>query len=174
MQSNRKSPRVGSRLDSDTAPDRQVANRWTPRLAQVGWTPISNYFLENYHRLKLTHTEAMVVVHLLQFKWDDAAPFPSLGTLAKRMGVTPPSVRTHLRALEKKGCLQREMQIGSTNRFHLQGLFLKLETLMTRDGIAMPRQRRELSHEPPTLTPSVREPESPESTSPASSDDWDF
>jgi DNA replication protein len=129
--SNRSSDRKGA------AVERQVANRWTPRIAQVGWTPVSNYFLENYHRLNLTHSEAMVVVHLLSFKWDDAAPFPSLATLAKRMGITPPSVRTHLRNLEKKGCLMREIQVGTTNRFHLQGLFTKLETLMTRDGVAI-------------------------------------
>lgn len=38
-------------------------------------------------------------------------------------GLTPVSVRSHLRSLEKKGVLESEMQVGTTNRFHLAKLF---------------------------------------------------
>ena len=75
----------------------------------------------------------MVIIHLVSFKWDRNAPFPSLRTVAKRMGITPPSVRTHLRSLEAKQILFREMQVGQTNRFHLDGLFKALEELMAKD-----------------------------------------
>ncbi len=75
----------------------------------------------------------MVIIHLLSFKWDVNAPFPALKTIATRMGIATPSVRTHLRNLEKKDLLYREMQIGTTNRFHLQKLFLKLEELLLKD-----------------------------------------
>lgn len=114
-------------------PQRDVAARWTPTLAGQGWTPVSDYFLTNYHRLGITHTEAMVIIHLLSFKWDVNAPFPALKTIATRMGIATPSVRTHLRNLEKKDLLFREMQVGTTNRFHLQKLFVKLEALLLAD-----------------------------------------
>jgi len=120
-------------LNQSEPSQRQVANRWTPALAALGWTPISDCFLANYHRLKITPLEAMVIVHLMAFKWDDAAPFPALRTVAKRMGVTPTSVRTHLRRLGQKNFVVREMTFGGTNRFHLQPLFRALEDLAARD-----------------------------------------
>ena len=121
---------------------RQIAVRWTPRLASAGWTPICDYFLRNYHRLKISHTEAMVIIHIMSFKWDSDAPFPALKTIAKRMGITAPSVRTHLRNLEGKRLLRRQMSIGTTNRFHLQPLFERLEELMDADEQAPPGAKR--------------------------------
>jgi hypothetical protein len=112
---------------------RQPGNRWTKRIADGGWTPVSNYFLANYHRLRITPTEAMVLIHLISFKWDSAAPFPALATIGKRMGLTSTSVRSHLRSLERKGYLTREMRIGHTNRFYLDRLFVELERMMEAD-----------------------------------------
>jgi DNA replication protein len=119
---------------------RQIANRWTPTVAELGWTPVSDYFLTNYHRLKITHIEAMLVVHLMSFKWDAAAPFPSLNRLAKCMGITPTSVRTHLRKLELKGFLYRQSRVGTTNRFFLNGLFEALERLIEADKLDPTRE----------------------------------
>ena len=113
---------------------RQIAERWTPTLA-TRWTPISDFFLTNYHRLKITHTEAMVVIHLISFKWDSKAPFPSLTRLAKCMGISATSVRTHLRNLERKSFLYRQKRQGTTNRFHLNGLFDALERLIESDKL---------------------------------------
>ena len=118
------------------ADGRQVADRWTGMLATGGWTPVPDHFLANYHRLNITPTEAMVIVHLVSFKWSDAAPFPSLRTIATRMGLTPPSVRTHVRKLEKRGFLKRQYRTGSTSRFHLRGLFDQLEALVVADRAA--------------------------------------
>lgn len=116
-------------------PDRTVAARWTPMLAGEGFTPVSDFFLKNYHRLPkpLRPTEAMLVIHLMSFKWDKAAPFPGFKRLAEYMGITPAGVRTHARTLEKKGYLKREMQVGTTNKFHLDGLFKALEKLKKSD-----------------------------------------
>ena len=112
---------------------REVAARWTPLLAEQGWTPVCNFFLLNYHRLDVTHGEAMVIIHILAYKWDSVAPFPALKTIGAQMGISASSVRTHLRNLQNKGLIFREMQIGTTNRFHLQNLFLKLEELLYKD-----------------------------------------
>ena len=62
------------------------------------------------------------------------APYPSFGTLAKRMDVSPEAVRSYARSLEKKGYLWREGKIGETNRFHLDKLFAALEKLIAADS----------------------------------------
>ncbi|MEX2580579.1 MAG: helix-turn-helix domain-containing protein [Verrucomicrobiales bacterium] len=111
---------------------RTFASRWSEALAEDGFTQISNFFLRNYHRLEpepLTHGEAMFVVHLMQHKWDSDAPFPKYETIAKRMGVTPKSVRRYAKSLQDKGFLRRERRRGTTNRFHLGGLIQALIAL---------------------------------------------
>lgn len=110
---------------------REVANRWTPTLVKDGWTPVADFFLDNYHRLNppISNPEAMLVIHLLRHKWDASPPFPGLATMARRMGISVTAVRSHARSLEKKGFLQRHAQAGTTNRFHLEPLFDALESL---------------------------------------------
>src|SRR5438046_710072 len=65
-------------------PKRDVADRWTPLLILDGWTGVSNTFLKAYSHLDppLTPAEAMFIIHLLQHKWGEGAPFPSLSTIA--------------------------------------------------------------------------------------------
>ena len=75
----------------------------------------------------------MVIIHIMSFKWDSDAPFPAIKTIARRMGITAPSVRTHFRNLENNGHLAREFHIGTTNRFHLGPLFARLEKLLDQD-----------------------------------------
>lgn len=112
---------------------RDVAKRWTPALARAGWTPVSDFFLDNFHRLAppMTHGEAMLVVLLMRHKWDDAPPFPGFKSISKRMGISITAARQLARRLEKKGYLFREKQVGATNRFHLQPLFRALEALQS-------------------------------------------
>jgi hypothetical protein len=110
--------------------ERNISERWSTALMNGGWTAISNRFLESYSRLSppITHGEAMFIVHLMQYKWSDKAPYPSLATIAKRMGVSTTSARSIARSLEKKRYLHREGQAGRTNRYHLRQLFDALES----------------------------------------------
>jgi DNA-binding MarR family transcriptional regulator len=101
-------------------------------LKEDGFVPVSTFFLENYHRLKpfdLTYGEAMFVVHLMRYKWDESAPFPAYKTIAQRMHVSTKSARRWAQSLEQKGYLKREMRVGETNRFHLTGLLDALVSL---------------------------------------------
>lgn len=121
--------------DADPAtnkPEKKVAARWTEPLVSGGWTVVSDFFLANYRRLvpPLTNTEAMLVVHLMRFKWDERPPRPAYKTLAKCMGLTDTAVRGHARNLETKGCLKRRKRVGAPNWFYLEPLFEKLEVLM--------------------------------------------
>ncbi len=107
--------------------DRSPEARWTPALAKNGWTPVVDDFLDNYAELGITPGEAMLIVHLMRHKWDKNAPYPGFETLGRQMGITPTSVRNHVRSLEKKKLLVREMRVSQTNKFHLTPLFERLE-----------------------------------------------
>src|SRR5258707_947806 len=109
----------------EAQPKRFVGERWTPLLMSKGWTPLSNFFLENYHRLQpsVTHAEVLLIIHLIFHKWDKNSPFPSLRKIAERMSISSTSIRNHVRSLEAKGYLRREYRTAQTNIFHLDGLF---------------------------------------------------
>lgn len=113
--------------DSD---ERSFARRWGhAELFKYGFVPVPVLFLRIYTRLKpepLTTAEAMFVLHLMEFKWDSMAPFPSYKKLADRMGVTDKAVRRHAKSLEKKGYLRRIARTGQTSRFDLKPLFAAL------------------------------------------------
>ena len=106
--------------------------RWAEELKSDGFVPVSTFFLENYHRLQpydLTYGEAMFVVHIMQHKWDENAPFPAYKTISQRMHVSAKSARRWAASLEKKGYLTRQMRVGQTNLFHLKGLMTALVEL---------------------------------------------
>jgi len=123
-----------------------VTARWPNDLGR-SFTPISNYFLENYHRLSphpsakgLSSAEAMVIVHLLSYKWDERAPYPTLGKISARMGISKRAVRAHLKTLgdlktpDEISYVYRERSaVGGPNRFHFDGLYSALNTLMAAD-----------------------------------------
>ena len=117
--------------------------RWAPELKSDGFVPVSTFFLENYHRLKpydLTYGEAMFVVHLMQHKWDEQAPFPAYKTIAHRMHVSVKTARRWAASLEQKGYLKREMRVAQTNRFHLKGL---IDALVRLKKTQKPKQSKE-------------------------------
>lgn len=121
-------------------PNRKVAARWTPRLGEH-FCAVSSYFLANYHRLKphdgargLNSSEVMLIVHLIDHKWDERAPYPSLKKIATRMGLDVRSVRGIVKRLEELGYLQRVLsQSGGPSKYKLEGLFAALEKLMDAD-----------------------------------------
>ena len=55
-------------------------------------------------------------------------PFPSVARLAQEMGLSEGQVRSHLRMLEKKGILKRNLRTGKTTEFDMSGLIEKLES----------------------------------------------
>ncbi len=118
-----------------------VEKRWTPALAK-SFCPVSSYFLANYSRLRphggaagLTSTEAMLVIQLIDYKWDAAAPFPSLSTLGERMGLSTRHVRETMKRLEGLGYVKRVPRaFGGSNAIELSGLFTALEKLQAQDA----------------------------------------
>ena len=127
---------------------RTYADRWKhPELLQSGYVVVPTDFLRYYGQLKphgLTHGEALFVIHLMEFKWDQAAPFPSYATLARQVGVTAKMARRYAQGLQRKGCLRRVVRTGNTNLFDLTPLFDKLLKIVQT---AVPARRRPTSDE---------------------------
>ena len=69
------------------------------------FTKVDNEFLKKYSSLGITPQEAMLVVHLLMFRWDDRNPYPSIQLLADMMGRSKSYVRKLTSSLEGKGFL---------------------------------------------------------------------
>lgn len=117
----------------EKSPDQySFSKRWSPELKAAGFVPVSTFFLENYHRLKpyhLTYGEAMFVIHLMQFKWDESKPYPAYKTIAARMHVSDKTARRWAAELEGKGYLHREKRVAQTNLFDLSGLMRALADL---------------------------------------------
>ena len=108
------------------------AKKWAAELEGDGHVQISTFFLENYHHLKpypLTHGEAMFVVHLMQHKWGQEAPYPGYKTIARRLAVSDKTARRLATTREDKKYLVREVRRATTNRFHLTKLITALVSL---------------------------------------------
>jgi len=125
-----------------------VTRVWSKKLGKP-FTPVSSYFLDNYHRLpnKITHGEFVLIVHLLKYKWDEAMPFPAIATLAKKMEKSDQAVRATARTLENKGYLKRNMIRGRPNHYDLEPLFRAIEKLYDADEAAKTKKRSAKSHQ---------------------------
>jgi hypothetical protein len=115
-------------LASGKAPQRLATERWggqATKLFSEGWLSVPTKFLRSYAVLKppLSPGEALFVLQLMTFKWDEAEPFPSYGRVAKAMGVTDKMARRYAQSLQKKGYLTRKYQKRAPNRFDLTRLF---------------------------------------------------
>ena len=121
-------------------PDRRPEVRWGQKLGSR-FTPVSQFFLHNYYRLRphegargLSSTEVMVLIHLMDHKWDTRDPFPTLTLIAKRMDMKVRNVRDTVKRLEDLGYLTRIPSTnGGPNRYALNGLIVALEKLMAED-----------------------------------------
>ena len=125
-QSKARLPTDGVKNDRDY----KVKKRWSALLAAGGWVPVVTDFLENHAKLKpysITHGEAMFIIHLMSFKWEEQAPFPAYKTIAHRMGVSIKTARRLAQSLEQKKYLVREVRVNNTNIFHLENLITALE-----------------------------------------------
>lgn len=109
-------------------PPRSATGRWGGKsidLFSEGWLSVPTKFLRYYAALRppLSPGEALFVLQLMTFKWDNAAPFPSYGRIAKTMGVTDKMARRYAQSLQKKGYLIRQYQNHAPNKFDLTRLF---------------------------------------------------
>jgi hypothetical protein len=127
---------------------RSLAQRWKhSELFARGFVALPTLFLHHYAHLKphaLTSGEALFVIHLMEFKWDEKAPFPGYATIAARMGISDKMARRHAQSLETKKYLVRIKRSGHTNRFDLTPLFDSLLKAVEEEKInpTLPKPKR--------------------------------
>ncbi len=88
------------------AGDYRISVRFGDAVLQAGHTVIPNLVLNHYSQLNVSPGEFVLVVQLWSFAWTDRNPYPSLGTIAERMGVTRRQVRNYVHTLKAKGLLK--------------------------------------------------------------------
>lgn len=74
--------------------------------AREGGSDVPGFVLRNYHKLGITPTEMMLIIHLSAYHYNSekGVARPSLKTIAAMMGFKKDaSVRNHLKSLEKRG-----------------------------------------------------------------------
>ncbi len=103
-----------------------VEERWPASFA-VPFVRVPMAFLTCYRTLGISNPRALLLLELLSYMHAGAPAFPSQETLAERLGISPRGVRAGLKDLEEKGLLRTENRPFTSNRYHLDGLFLALE-----------------------------------------------
>lgn len=100
--------------DTASAQDRSVKQKWGERLGKVnrwrrdgtgygGYVPVVRSFLRLYSKLDMAPTLAMLVLHIVDSKWDASHPRMSSKVLATRLGLSAQQVKRHLHKLREYG-----------------------------------------------------------------------
>jgi DNA-binding MarR family transcriptional regulator len=121
--------------------------KWTKTLMQTGWTALPNIILECQKTLQLKPTDVNVLLHLARHWWEAGKhPHPAKGTIAKRIGVTPGTVRRSVLKMERAGLITRhfrknESRGNLTNLYDFTGLIEKA-TPLAKDFLAEKEKRK--------------------------------
>lgn len=86
--------------------DYAITVRFGDALLEEGHTCVPNLVLDHYAQLGLAPAEMMVIIHIWQYWWTTKNPFPALGTIAAKMGLTRRQVRHYVSGLKAKGYLR--------------------------------------------------------------------
>lgn len=92
--------------------ERSVKDKWGDRLGAItrwrrdgtglgGYVPVVRSFLRLYSKLDMSPTLAMLLVHIVDSKWDANQPHISSKVLATRLGITSQQVKRHLHKLRE-------------------------------------------------------------------------
>lgn|GEM_PF-6058926 len=90
------------------------------------WVALSVTLARHWFVLGLKPEDALILLALLSFKRDERPPFPSIGTLAKVINKSHPTLYRHLNHLEGAGFLKRHRRPNKSNEYDRSGLSEKL------------------------------------------------
>ena len=97
----------------------------------AGWSAIPSIIIEKQEALGLDAVDMNLILHLSQYWWQaDNLPHPSVGSIAKALGVTSRTVQKRISALQELGFIRRierrNTASGSqTNQYSFDGLIAK-------------------------------------------------
>lgn len=137
-----------SNVDGE-ATSSDVAGKWGVLVAERGFAQLPNYllflnqFLDDDH--KLSPIELLVLIELAATWWKKSElPFPSMATLAARVGVSERQIQRAVTTLEKgqflKRVKRRSSGIISSNAYDLGPLASVLEDVAKAFPNAFPRR----------------------------------
>lgn len=87
---------------------KEIEKRWTKPLADAGWTALPNVVLEQQATLGLSPMDLNIIMQIAKHWWQHGSePYPSIGSIAEAIGVTPRSVTRHISKLVASGLLER-------------------------------------------------------------------
>jgi DNA-binding transcriptional ArsR family regulator len=101
----------------DILKDRNIILKGADAATSRGFTQVPNFLLRAPH---LSPGDRLSFAVLLSYAWHNDPCFPGQATLAKDLGLSDRSVRTHLKSLEAQGLLEiRRRGLGKTNIYAL-------------------------------------------------------
>ncbi len=83
-----------------------IAVRFGDAILQAGFTSIPNLVLDHYKALGMNDHELVFTIHVWRFWWTERDPYPSLRTVAEKMGVTWRQAHRYAQSLESKQLLR--------------------------------------------------------------------
>jgi len=115
-------------------PEYRISVRFGDDLLQAGFTAVPNLLLNHYAELGLNQAELVFVIHLCQYQWTEKNPYPSLQTIATKMGKDLRQTRRYAESLRTAGLLVTHDRsapgLGQiTSEYDLSNLFTKLREL---------------------------------------------
>ena len=115
----------------------EIGAWWGSPLLDAGWTVLPNALARYQAELGLTASEINLIFQLFTFRRGSGI-FPSVPSVAERMGISERQVQNIARSLERKGYLKRRTRytaLGrqSSNIYDFSGLMDKLQFLIARD-----------------------------------------
>jgi DNA replication protein len=96
--------------------------RFGDELMQDGFTAIPNLVLDHYAELGITPAEMLWTIHVWEYWWTRRDPYPSLTSIADKMGVSRRQSQRYAESLREKGFLETNVRIlggvgQSTNEY---------------------------------------------------------
>lgn len=121
---------VLKKADAETLRKNEV--KWSKPVLDAGWNAFPSIIIEKQEALGLDAIDMNIVLHLSNYWWTrDNLPHPSVGSIAKAIGVKPRTVQKRIKALCELGLMtrqeRRQTKTGSTtNLYGFQGLIEKV------------------------------------------------
>lgn len=113
---------------------------------EKGSASVPYALLAHYQKLKLSDTEAMLLIQLLAFRQLEMKDFPAMEEIEQRMGATPSVVASAMRRLMKEGWLSidevTDPQGVRAERYNLTGMYHKLSVCLAEDTAAQRQKER--------------------------------
>ena len=108
-----------------------IDKRWSKPLTKAGWTALPNIVLDKQHVLRLRPIDINILMQIAKHWWQaEAAPFPSIETIAAAIGVTPRTVQRQITKMEKAQLIERNRRYYArggqkSNAYTFKGLIAR-------------------------------------------------